>query len=77
METAMTNESEPKIQLPSLPVTEVNLLLDGLKHLPFGQVNDLFHRIRNSAQVQIDEWKAKQLPVHANGEPRTNDERLA
>lgn len=51
---------EFKVQLRPLAVHEVNLLLEGLKQLPFGHVNDLFHEVRNAAQTQLDEFNKNQ-----------------
>lgn len=45
--------NEPQIQLPALPLSDVNRLLDGLKQLPLGASYDLFNRIFAEAQKQM------------------------
>ena len=47
--------SDPLIQLPPLPLSEVNLLLDGLKPMPFGVVSALFLKLHAEATKQVAE----------------------
>lgn len=46
--------NELQIQLPALPASDVQMLLDGLKAIPLGRSYDLFTRLFNEAQKQIN-----------------------
>lgn len=43
-----------RIQIQGLPVVAVNVILVALGKLPYEQVNELCHYIKNQAQEQVD-----------------------
>ena len=54
--------TEPQIQLPALPVSDVNRLLEGLKRLPLGDSYDLFTRLFAEAQKQMQAAQQPEAP---------------
>lgn len=61
--------NEQTIQFPALTIAEANLVLEGLKQLPFGYVNDLFHKLRNEA-VRQEQDHAERMAVEEMTDPK-------